>query len=395
MQAGPATDTNIPISPSDSESGLATPILVTSTPPLPDTPIQFTPTEAVETPTMTQDTLAGSNTGSVSTFTAAATEPPVCTTPTGWVTYKIQSGDTLFSIAVRYQTTFLTLQAGNCMGNSTKIITGSTLWVPNNPTITPTKTEVPTATKTVCYPLTLSHSGNGSTPTASPTKSAGCNTGSYVAGEKITLTAVPDSGWAVGSWTGTSNDSSTSTTNTLTMPAGNSSASVTYIAPTCYTLTLSITGSGAALTTKPTNSQGCTAGSYTAGASIALEAVPSAGWEVAGWTGTVNNTSTLPTNQVTMPATNHAASVTYQAICYTLTLTHTGAGSDPTVSPTKSGTCPNGFILGEVLTLTATPASGGSVLGWTGTNNDPSTGTINYYTWIMVGDHTISVEYTP
>ena len=394
LPVGPATDTNIPIPSPTSGSGLATPILFTSTPKLSDTPAQLTPTQTLELPTVTPDALLGSPTVSVATFTATSTESVVCTTPTGWVTYKVQSGDTLFSIAVRYQTNFLTLQAGNCMGNSTKIITGSTLWVPNNPTITPTKTQVPTTTNIVCYDLTLSHNGNGSTPTASPQKSIGCNTGMYVAGEIITLTAAPSSGWTVGNWTGTANDSSTSTTNTLTMPSGNHTASVTYITLTCYTLTLSVNGSGQALTANPIQSPGCTAGFYTAGASVTLTASPSAGWEIASWTGTINNSRTATTNQVTMPASNHSASVTYQAICYTLTLTHTGAGSDPTASPTNSNGCPIGsFTLGENITLTALPASGGSVTGWTGTDSDNSTSINN--TWTMQGNHTISVAYTP
>ena len=55
-----------------------------------------------------------------------------------------------------------------------------------------------------CYALTLSHAGQGSDPTASPVKSAACAAnGEYVAGEEITLSASPATGWEVGSWTGT------------------------------------------------------------------------------------------------------------------------------------------------------------------------------------------------
>ena len=50
-----------------------------------------------------------------------------------------------------------------------------------------------------------------------------------MAGESITLTAAPDSGWQVESWTGTSNNSSTAVTNTLSMPAGAHAASVAYV----------------------------------------------------------------------------------------------------------------------------------------------------------------------
>ena len=58
-----------------------------------------------------------------------------------------------------------------------------------------------------CYALTLSHTGNGANPTASPANSTGCPTGQYVSGESITLTAAPDTGYQVAGWSGTNNDS--------------------------------------------------------------------------------------------------------------------------------------------------------------------------------------------
>lgn len=390
-QSGPATDTNIPLStftlqPETGPTGQGT-----FTPLLTGTP---THTKSIETPTTTQDLPLASPTTPESSLSPTETQTTVCTTPSGWVTYKVQSGDTLFSIAVRYQTDFRTLQAGNCMGSSTKIITGNLLWVPNNPTITPTKTTIPTVTKSVCYTLTLSHNGTGSTPTASPQKSTGCDTGMYIAGEKITLAAAPTSGWLVDGWTGTDDDTSTALKNSVTMPAANHMASVTYIAPTCYPLSLSFSGSGTALTATPTNSPGCGAGSYVEGATISLKAVPADGWEIAGWTGTINDNSTSSPNQVTMPASNHSASVTYQAICYTLTLSHTGDGLNPTASPLNSNGCSSGsYTFGENLTLTASPTGSGIVVGWTGTDADSSTSTTN--TWTMQGNHAISVQYLP
>ena len=83
----------------------------------------------------------------------------------------------------------------------------------------------------MCYGLGLGLSGigGGGIPTASPTNSNSCVYGYYVAGEVITLTASPASGWAVGSWSGTDNNSSTSTTNSLTMPASGRTVTVNYI----------------------------------------------------------------------------------------------------------------------------------------------------------------------
>ena len=82
-----------------------------------------------------------------------------------------------------------------------------------------------------CYALTLSHTGEGSDPVASPPNSTGCSAGQYVAGESITLSgAVPTIGWSIIGWTGTDNDASLANTNMVTMPASAHSASVIYIA---------------------------------------------------------------------------------------------------------------------------------------------------------------------
>ena len=89
-----------------------------------------------------------------------------------------------------------------------------------------------------CYALTLTHTGNGSNPTASPTNSTGCAAGQYVSGATINLSgALADSGWHIASWTGTTNNSSTASTNTVTMPASAHSASVIYAVGSQATIT--------------------------------------------------------------------------------------------------------------------------------------------------------------
>jgi len=95
-----------------------------------------------------------------------------------------------------------------------------------NKTVTATFTAVAPVT---CYALTLTHTGQGSDPVASPANSEGCAAGQYVAGEAISLSgAVPAGGWQIGGWTGTSNNASTAAANSLTMPAGAHTAGVTY-----------------------------------------------------------------------------------------------------------------------------------------------------------------------
>ena len=138
------------------------------------------------------------------------------------------------------------------------------------------------------------------------------DTGQYVAGEAISLTASPVAGWQVSSWNGTANDASSATANTLTMPSSNRTVSVTYIQSSCYTLTRGHSGSGSDPVATPTKSPSCAAADqYVAGESIVLSASPVAGWRVGGWVGTANDASTITTNGLAMPPANHTVSVVY------------------------------------------------------------------------------------
>ncbi|MEJ5200980.1 MAG: DNRLRE domain-containing protein [Anaerolineales bacterium] len=234
------------------------------------------------------------------------------------------------------------------------------------------------AVSPTCYTLTLSHTGNGSDPTASPVKSAACSTnGQYVAGEVITLSAVPDPGWQIASWTGTSAPSS----NTLTMPASNHTASVTY-SQIPYTLTVNIVGNGTV--TKNPNQD-----SYHYGDVVQLTATPAAGWSFSGWSGDLSGSDNP--KSITIQG-NASVTATFSAIpCYTLTLSHTGNGSDPTASPVKSAACStNGqYVAGEVITLSAVPDPGWQIASWTGTSA-PSSNTLT----MPASNHTASVTYS-
>lgn len=79
-----------------------------------------------------------------------------------------------------------------------------------------------------CHVLALNHSGNGSDPGPALTHSIGCGLDHYLAGEPIMLTANPAAGWRVAGWSGTDDDASTATTNTVTMPDGEHAVGVTY-----------------------------------------------------------------------------------------------------------------------------------------------------------------------
>jgi hypothetical protein len=70
----------------------------------------------------------------------------------GWLkSYTVQQGDTLFHIATLYRTTVNALLIANCR-QSTLIVPGERLWVPNVPTITPGITFVPTFASPTPFP---------------------------------------------------------------------------------------------------------------------------------------------------------------------------------------------------------------------------------------------------
>ncbi len=190
----------------------------------------------------------------------------------------------------------------------------------------------------VCNPLEIDRTGSGSIPTALPASSPGCVEGEYLADEVITLSgATPDPGWAIGGWTGTDNDASTDSMNVVTMPGTHHTVTVDYQL-SCFDLTTTHTGRGADPQASPTSSGGCPDGTFSPGEVVDLTASPAIGWEVGGWSGTNDDGSTSASNTVTMPAAAQLVSVAYEAICYPVTLGHTGEGADPTATPIATGT---------------------------------------------------------
>jgi hypothetical protein len=129
-----------------------------------------------------------------------------------------------------------------------------------------------------CYDLALGHTGRGSDPMASPSRSSGCPAGKYVKGETIALSgATPDDGWQIASWIGTNRDSSTDSTNGLTMPAGAHTAAVNYTQSE-YNVTVTIVGNGA-VNHSPGNP-------YTYGQIATLAPIADPGSAFQGWSGT-------------------------------------------------------------------------------------------------------------
>ena len=136
--------------PTQTPSATSTPTLEPTQTPVPptDTPVPvFTPTPQVVFITATPPPQSP----------AAAQPPPagrtVCQPPPGWVTYVVQLGDTLNSLALRTDSSVYELQQVNCLEIFTLEI-GQTIYLPFTPptptiTYTPTpKTPTPTPSRT-------------------------------------------------------------------------------------------------------------------------------------------------------------------------------------------------------------------------------------------------------
>jgi|GEM_PF-2308230 len=205
--------------------------------------------------------------------------------------------------------------------------------------------------------------------------------GVYTAGTQVTLTAIPNSGYAFSSWSG----ALSGTTNPATIIM-NSNKTVTAVftqqQQQQYTLTTSVSPTGAG--TVSLNPAG---GVYTAGTQVTLTATPNSGYVFSNWSGDLTGT--------TNPATiimNSNKSVTavftqqQQQQQYTLTtsVSPTGAG---TVSLNPAG---GSYTAGTQVTLTATPNSGYVFSNWSG----DLTGTTNPAMIIMNSNKSVTAVFT-
>ena len=161
------------------------------------------------------------------------------------------------------------------------------------------------------------------------------------------------------------------------------------VTPVCYTLTLSHTGQGSNPTAVPGQSPGCAAlGEYEAGQAISLSgATPVAGWQISGWTGTTNDSSTAATNTLTMPSNDHTVTVNYSALpTYTITAS---AGANGSISPSGSVT----VIQGNNQSFTITPSASYHVADVL--VDGASVGAVTSYTFTNVtANHAIAATFS-
>lgn len=99
--------------------------------------------------------------------TTSLVPTPICPTPIGWISYTIQSGDTLSYLASQTNSSVSEIIQGNCLSD-TVIVINATLSLPSHP---PSRTPTSTPTQTFTpIPISTPHSGHqaADTPTPAP-----------------------------------------------------------------------------------------------------------------------------------------------------------------------------------------------------------------------------------
>jgi len=144
---------------------------------------------------------------------------------------------------------------------------------------------------TNCVPLSLTHTGNGSDPTPSPLKTAGCGLNEYVTGTTVNLTANPALHWKLDSWTGTNNDASTALTNTYTTTTS-AHTITTAFSWICFSLTTGVNlPAGGSLIINP--APNCRDTLYGEGTSVSIIPSLNTGYGLQNWSGDASG-NTVP-----------------------------------------------------------------------------------------------------
>ncbi|HKS81170.1 MAG TPA: hypothetical protein VJR23_06660 [Candidatus Acidoferrales bacterium] len=266
-----------------------------------------------------------------------------------------------------------------------------------NQTVTPVFT-IQQVTLNVAIPTgngSLLETDTGNSGKINCTNTNGTVTGtcsaSYPAGTVVTLTETPATGYSFTSFTGCA--TSTATTCTLTLVAGNTASVSGGFTINTYLLDASTEGgSGTGTVTSNANNLG---GTINCGPNnqppsgcglfeqynwpVTLTAAPSTGSTFAGWSASGVAGFTLPCttsttctfNMPVVPSGALTVTATFNTTTtFPLTVTEAGTGGG-TVSSSPSGilcpsTCSANFTSGAQVTLTATSNSGSAFAGWSG-----------------------------
>jgi Divergent InlB B-repeat domain/NHL repeat len=156
------------------------------------------------------------------------------------------------------------------------------------------------------------------------------------------------------------------------------------------------TGSGTVFSSPPGLRCGSACeGEFNEGGNVNLTATPEPHNRLVGWTGCQTNL-TPTTCQVTMNI-ERAVSAEFEPIPQrSLTVARTGSGSGTILSAPAGiecgGACEGGFDEGSTVTLTAAPAPGSRLAGWSGCDSQPSATACEV---AMSGGRSVGAEFEP
>jgi len=214
------------------------------------------------------------------------------------------------------------------------------------------------------YTLSVIRAGAGSGSVASSVAGINCGTDcteEYRDGTTVTLTATPASGSVFTGWSGACAGQASTCSVALT-----SDQAVTATFAPLYTLTVARAGTAGMVTSAPAGiscGTDCTE-SYVAGTSVTLSATPGTGSAFASWSGACAGQG----NPCTVSVTADTSATATFGTARTLTVAVNGAGTVTSADGRIAcpADCSEIYANGAVVTLTATPAAGGTFRSWSG-----------------------------
>jgi uncharacterized repeat protein (TIGR03803 family) len=236
------------------------------------------------------------------------------------------------------------------------------------------------------FVLSVQKSGNGLITSSDGDINCGATCFySYVTGRSVTLTAYPDQNFTFGGWSGCDQ-----VYGKVCIVAMNSArnTTATFIPP--HQLTVSEAGNGAVISGDGYINCGSSCShTYVDGSVVNLTATPGQGWGLASWSGcdrTNLNVCTVAMNN------NRTVSATFKVL-YALSIGKTGNGTVSSVDGHIycGSVCSYSYIDGMLVTLSAVPAPGYTLTGWTGCDNVNG----SYCLVTMTGAKNVTASFTP
>lgn len=198
--------------------------------------------------------------------------------------------------------------------------------------------------------LDLTVVGDGQVLRVPAKQNYGCN-------EPVILTAVPDTNWSFGGWSG--DLTGDANPDTIIMDEMKS-VGVLFTNESTYTLDVNVNyigaGTGGTVDYDPDQPF------YKHGTPVVMTATADVGWSFDGWTGTLSSTNPIETLPITSNSVITGTFSQDQYVVEPVVINEgVGVGGTITVDPDKPG-----FLYGESVTVTATPNTGWQFGGWEG-----------------------------